>query len=162
MPVPISSSDAAGPAAHTLTKASTTSTFTPLSNESPAVSLHGGREGFDARLWAPLAHPSAATLLTPAELAWLEREAPGQSAAVFARTSEDGEEGYPGRLRTEVLVALVPPRGKAVEESGAWCLGSLVVLYRAKLEEEDKVTPINLTQVRIYPGFFGWVCAKYE
>ena len=131
-----------------MTKASTTSTFTPLSNESPVVSLHGGRQGFDSHAWEPLPHPGAATLFTPAERAWLESEAPGQSAVVFARTSEDGEEGYPGRLRTEVLVALVPPRGKAIEEeNGGWCLGSVVVLYRAKLEDEGKVTPINLTQV---------------
>jgi hypothetical protein len=149
VPLPTSSAeDSHSPAAHTLSKAGTTSAFAPLSNESPTVSLHGGRTGFDAHVWETLPGPGAATLLTPSERAWLEAEAVGPSAAVFARTSDDGEEGYPGRLRTEVVVALVPPKGKAIDErDGGYCLGSLLVLYRAKLEEEEKVTPINLTQV---------------
>lgn len=145
MPVPNATST---PAVHSLSKASLTSAFAPRSNESPAVSLHGGVQGFDSHVWEPILNVRDAKLFTPEELAYVESELPGQSAVIFARTSEDGEEGYPGRLRVETLVALVPPKGKAIEEDGAHCLGSVVVVYRAQLEEDDKVTPINLTQVR--------------
>lgn len=75
-------------------------------------------------------------------------ESGGQgSAVVFRRVSEDGEEGYPGRLLVEALYALVPPKGDQIsrEEQN---LGCLVIVYRARLVDEGKVTPINLTQVR--------------
>ncbi|GJE89745.1 galactose mutarotase-like protein [Phanerochaete sordida] len=119
----------------------------PRPNEKPTVSLHGGVQGFDAHVWEPLLDPSEAQLFTPAERATIQADFPGQAGVVFARTSDDGEEGYPGRLRVEVFVGLAGPRGKAIDEAtGEYCLGSLVVVYRAKLEDADKVTPINLTQ----------------
>ena len=134
-----------------LSKASAAGDFAPRPNEKPTVSLHGGVQGFDSHLWEPVLDPSLVQLFTPAELAYVQSELPGQASVVFARTSTDGEEGFPGALRVEVLVGLAAPRGKAVdEESGEYCLGSLVVVYRARLEEEGKVTPINLTQVRIH------------
>ena len=125
------------------------SPFLPVSNESPTVSLHGGPGGFDNQFWQPILDVRQSTLFSPEEIAYVESELPGQCVVVFARTSPDGEEGYPGTLRVETLVALVPPKGKAVEESGASCLGSVVIIYRAKLLDKDKVTPVNLTQVRV-------------
>lgn len=143
VPVP----DAAGAAPVVLAKGAAQGTFAPRPNEKPTVSLHGGVEGFDSHLWEPLLDPEQARLFTPAERATLQREFPGQAGVVFARTSDDGEEGYPGRLRVEVFVGLAGPRGKAIdEETGEYCLGSLVIVYRAKLEDDNKVTPINLTQ----------------
>ncbi|TCD61099.1 hypothetical protein EIP91_009036 [Steccherinum ochraceum] len=130
---------------HILQRNSFTSTFTPLNNESPKVSLHGGRVGFDAVDWTPLLDNSESQLFTPKELSHV---LPG-AGVVFSRISEDGEEGYPGKLLVEALVTLVDPSGPQTQNAangGEVNLGSLVIVYRAKLLDEGKVTPINLTQ----------------
>lgn len=75
--------------------------------------LHGGQQGFDKVLWQ--AEP-------------FESEA--SAGLVLRYTSEDGEEGYPGRLETEVTYTLTDA-------------DELVVDYRAVT---DKATPVNLTQ----------------
>ena len=117
------------------------------SNEKPTVSLHGGQTGWDSLVWTPLIDPSQVQLFTPEELQTIGTELTPPSGLVFTRTSEDGEEGFPGRVRVEVLVALTPPKGNQVERKDATNLGAVILLYRAKLEEDNKVTPINLTQV---------------
>ncbi|WP_104205413.1 aldose epimerase family protein [Billgrantia saliphila] len=75
--------------------------------------LHGGQQGLDKVLWQaePFENDEGAGL-------------------VLSYTSEDGEEGYPGRLETQVTYTLT-----AADE--------LVVDYRATT---DKATPVNLTQ----------------
>lgn len=75
--------------------------------------LHGGDQGFDKVLWQ--AEP-------------FENEA--GIGLVLRYTSEDGEEGYPGKLETEVTYTLTDD-------------DELMVDYRAVT---DKATPINLTQ----------------
>ncbi|PCF95886.1 aldose epimerase family protein [Vreelandella nigrificans] len=75
--------------------------------------LHGGQQGFDKVLWQ--AEP-------------FESEA--GTGLVLRYTSEDGEEGYPGRLESEVTYTLTDD-------------DELVVDYRAVT---DKATPVNLTQ----------------
>lgn len=133
----------------TLSRNGLTSTFSPRSNEAPTVSLHGGVKGWDSLVWEPLIDPSQIQLFTPDELQTIASELQPPTGIVFARTSEDGEEGFPGKLRVEVLVALVPPKGNQVDQADTEGLnmGAVVLLYRARLEEEGKVTPINLTQV---------------
>lgn len=127
-----------------------TSSFTPISNESPSVSLHGGPDAFDEKVWEPIPFPptpGSITLFSEAELATIASDIP---AAVFFKTvSKDGEQGFPGTLLVEVLVGLVQPNAAAASESAEWNLGNIVLVYRAKLIDETKkvVTPINLTQV---------------
>ena len=71
--------------------------------------LHGGNKGFDKYVWN--AEPLA-------------------SGVAFSRTSQDGEEGYPGNLEVRVTYTLTDKN-------------ELVVEYRATT---DKPTPLNLTQ----------------
>lgn len=75
-------------------------------------SLHGGNQGFDKKLWKA-------------------RTEPGEAAQtlVLEYTSPDGEEGYPGTLRTEVRYTLSDD-------------DSLRIDYRATT---DKKTVVNLT-----------------
>ena len=72
--------------------------------------LHGGVKGFDKVLWTV--------------------EPVGDNALAFTRTSADGEEGYPGNLRTRVTYTLTDKN-------------ELIVEYQATT---DKATPVNLTQ----------------
>jgi len=75
--------------------------------------LHGGNRGFDKVLWD-----------------MSTKNTPQGSSVVFARTSPDGEEGYPGNLRVTVTYTLTEKN-------------ELIVDYRATT---DKATPVNLTQ----------------
>ncbi|KAM5539278.1 hypothetical protein V8D89_007151 [Ganoderma adspersum] len=121
------------------------SVVSPQANEKPTVSLHGGVKGFDQYVWEPLVDPSASQLFTPAELATIQTRAP--TSIIFQRISEDGEEGYPGKLLIEALIGLAPPEAPNQTAGGKeWNLGSVIITYRAKLLDENKVTPINLTQ----------------
>ena len=62
-------------------------------------------------------------------------------------------------------MSLVEPSGpqtQNVQEGGELNLGGVVIVYRAKLLDEGKVTPINLTQVSdrhsfIVPGFLSCI-----
>ena len=123
--------------------------FTPLPNETPSVSLHGGQDGFDEKLWEPIPvppGPDEVKLFSDKELKTIKSEA--ATATIFKCTSEDGEQGYPGKLRVEALICLLQPKSPLASDCGEFNLGSVLIIYRAKLLEEDKVTPINLTQVR--------------
>ncbi|RDX56960.1 galactose mutarotase-like protein [Lentinus brumalis] len=123
------------------------SVVAPKANEKPTVSLHGGVKGFDQYVWEPLVDPSASQLFTPAELATIQTRIP--TSIIFRRISEDGEEGYPGKLLIEALVGLAQPEGlpnQTPDGAKEWNLGSVVLVYRAKLLDENKITPINLTQ----------------
>ncbi|QRV89547.1 hypothetical protein RhiJN_17565 [Ceratobasidium sp. AG-Ba] len=123
----------------TIERNGTSAEVTPIATESPTVSLHGGPKGFDVAIWEHLPDGTA-TLFSPAELKAL---APG-SAAIFRHVSPDGDEGYPGKLTTEVLFAIVPPsKGTPADQ-----LGSVLIVYRYKVEGPDgkpAVTAVNLT-----------------
>lgn len=75
-------------------------------------SLHGGNEGLDKKLWKARPEPGE-----------------GVQALALEYTSPDGEEGYPGTLRTEVRYTLSDD-------------DSLRIDYRATT---DKKTVVNLT-----------------
>ena len=72
--------------------------------------LHGGKKGFDKVLWKA-------------------ERLPGDSSLKFTYTSPDGEEGYPGTVKAEVVYTLTPNN-------------ELKIDYKATT---DKATPINLT-----------------
>ncbi len=127
----------------TISRNGFTSSFSPKANEGTNVSLHGGVVGFDSVAWTPLADLSQSKLFTPAEVATIKADMP--TAVILERVSPDGEQGFPGTLRVEFLTGLVAPPAGADKD----LLGSLILVYRARLEEPNTVTPINMTQVRL-------------
>jgi aldose 1-epimerase len=85
-----------------------------LARNDGAHALHGGPTGFGKRWWAIAPRPTAAD---------------GGVALVLTLSSEDGEEGYPGRLDVEVTYTLKP--------TDAWRID-----YRATT---SRPTVVNLT-----------------
>lgn len=124
---------------HKLQRGPYTSSFTAQANENPRISLHGGPVAFDAVVWTKIDEP---TLFTEAELAKLKTLDP-QSYTIFRLTSQDGDQGYPGKLLAETLIALV---SGGTSDSTEKALGGVTIVYRAKLEDPATVTPVNLTQ----------------
>ncbi|KAL0953230.1 hypothetical protein HGRIS_004483 [Hohenbuehelia grisea] len=124
---------------------------TAIANEGDKVSLHGGPTGFDALPWEQVDKP---TLFTATELSHLPG-AEESTAAVFRLVSPDGDQGFPGKLIVEALVALIGPGtqerkfirpGDHIDQL-EFDLGSVVLVYRAKLDSaQPAVTPVNLTQ----------------
>ena len=125
-------------------------TVDPL--ESPEVSLHGGPVGYDALPWALVTEEQPATLFSAAELNRI-KALEESSYSIFRLRSPSGDQGYPGTLLIEAFVGLIAPGKAHLHERSTgsddveYSLGSLVLIYRAKLEEPDLITPINLTQV---------------
>lgn len=68
-----------------------------------------------------------------------------QSSLIFAIESPDGDSGYPGQLRVETLLAVVPSSGTDAELGKS--AGRLLLRYRAALATDGTVeaTPLNLT-----------------
>jgi aldose 1-epimerase len=87
-------------------------TYTLAANNG-ANHLHGGIQGFDKVLW----HGAAL-------------RGGGGVGVALSRTSADGEEGYPGKLKVRVTYTLTDKN-------------ELIVAYEATT---DKPTPVNLTQ----------------
>ncbi|CAA7269494.1 unnamed protein product [Cyclocybe aegerita] len=135
---------------HVLEKKGFKSELKALANESPIVSLHGGPVGFDAVPWTILTKDNPPKLFSRSELSRLGG-LPESSFAIFRLISPAGDQGFPGELTVEALIALISPESptKPITTSGdaEYSLGSVVIVYRAKLEGETKtVTPVNLTQ----------------
>ncbi|EJD07057.1 galactose mutarotase-like protein [Fomitiporia mediterranea MF3/22] len=109
----------------------------------PKVSLHGGPKGFDDVDWEPI-DPFSSTLFSDEEKVSIGSI---PAAVIFRYTSPDGDQGFPGTLLNEVLIGLVNPSQVAIDNAKQeYPLGSILFVYRAKLIEEKKVTPVNLTQ----------------
>ncbi|KAJ1028534.1 hypothetical protein NDA16_001700 [Ustilago loliicola] len=68
-----------------------------------------------------------------------------QSSLIFAIESPDGDSGYPGQLRVETLLAIVP--ASASDKELGKSAGRFLIRYRAALSSEGSVeaTPLNLT-----------------
>ncbi|PFH50033.1 hypothetical protein AMATHDRAFT_61952 [Amanita thiersii Skay4041] len=130
---------------HVLEKQGITSNFAAQPNENSRVSLHGGPTGFDSVTWK-LLNDSKVELFTQTELSEISTLGPA-SYAFFRLESPDGDQGYPGKLVVEALIAITPPTIKREAHSQEVKLGSVVLVYRARLAEDKKmVTPVNLTQ----------------
>ncbi len=112
--------------------------------ESARVSLHGGPIGFDSLPWTLLSADTPPTLFSKAELGHFPGDENG-SHAIFRLVSPSGDQGYPGELTIEVLISLLAPVPQVMEAGKEFDLGSLVYVYRAKVNKG--VTPVNLTQV---------------
>ena len=106
--------------------------------------MHGGPVGFDAVVWTKIDEP---TIFTKAEVEKLNTLDP-KSYAIFRLTSSDGDQGYPGQLTAETLIVLVNGGEVASAEQA---LGGVTIVYRAKLDGEATVSPVNLTQVSYLP-----------
>lgn len=115
--------------------------------ENPQVSLHGGPTGFDSVVWTVLGTEEKPLLFSNTEIERI-RALPAKTFALFRLISPDGDQGYPGELLTEVLMALVPSTSG---HSSITKLGHVVIAYRSKLADgKAGVTPVNLTQVMSY------------
>jgi aldose 1-epimerase len=75
--------------------------------------LHGGEQGFDRRVWSAVPGGDAA-----------------RPSLVLALTSDDGDEGYPGRVAAQVTYTLSDRDGLEID-------------YLART---DRATPVSLTQ----------------
>jgi aldose 1-epimerase len=84
-----------------------------LAVNNPPNHLHGGNKGFDKKVWEKVDQGSG----------------PKGVYVKFRYTSPDGEEGYPGKLSTEVRYDLTADN-------------ELIITYQATT---DKATPVNLT-----------------
>ncbi|KIJ10763.1 aldose 1-epimerase, partial [Paxillus involutus ATCC 200175] len=92
-----------------------------------------------------------AKLFTKAEIQSITaKAAKDSSAAIFTLTSPDHDQGYPGTLYLETLVTLLPPIKMEPSASSQHELGSIVIVYRARLVDvpqgQKQLTPVNLTQ----------------
>jgi aldose 1-epimerase len=83
--------------------------------------LHGGKKGFDKKVWEVVRQGRSAKELDATKKGFVE--------IVFRYVSEDGEEGYPGKLDTEVTYTLTNDN-------------ELSIKYVATT---DKATVVNLT-----------------
>ncbi|KAJ6514743.1 hypothetical protein DFH09DRAFT_1332868 [Mycena vulgaris] len=116
--------------------------MTAIANEGEHVSLHGSSTGFDALTLTLLTPDNPLTLFTTKDLAHIPIASLPSLHAVFRFVSEDGDQGYPEKLVTEVLVALIEPGNQERKyrkpgdtwENEEYDLGSVVI------------TPVNLTQ----------------
>lgn len=106
--------------------------------------MHGGPRGFDSVIWTVLGTGEAPQLFSKTEIDRI-RGLPAKTFAIFSLISPDGDQGYPGELLTEVLIALIP---STTGSASVAKLGHVVIVYRSKLQDQNKaVTPVNLTQV---------------
>ncbi|EJU00741.1 galactose mutarotase-like protein [Dacryopinax primogenitus] len=126
-------------------KGGVTATVTPIANSRlPHVSLHSGPEGFDRKNWTRVATNKAKNFSSAEKV--LLGKLDDESVAIFSLISEDGDAGFPGTLYTEVAFAVLPVPEEKIRKTGDIELGSLAIVYRARLLPGGAtITPINLT-----------------
>ncbi|KAG9039486.1 hypothetical protein FS842_003150, partial [Serendipita sp. 407] len=132
---------------HKISKGGYEGVVNVVKNESDKVSLHGGPDTLDSMLFETLKLPES-KLFSETELRALH--ATDYAHQLFTATLGDDHNGFPGTLRIEVLFTVINPEQlPSVSNPNLPAhvnLGSLLVVYRARILEPSKVTPINLTQ----------------
>lgn len=124
----------------------------------PGVVLHGGAEGekenqvdsivqhgpFDRCYWQPI-DTKDSKFFSDAGYASTSNPRGKQSSMIFAIESPDGDSGFPGQLRVETLLALIP--GSGLDSVMGKSAGKLLIRYRAALASDGSVeaTPFNMT-----------------
>ena len=115
------------------------------------MSLHGGPEGLDQHLFTRLPSLSDSQLFTIAELKLIaEMAGTGHEIAIFARTSPEGDQGFPGELYVESLFVSTAASKEWDPATYRRSLGSLLINYRAVIRAPEGsakiISPLNLTQ----------------
>jgi len=136
---------------HPIKKDGVQGVVTPILNEGTRASLHGGPKGLDREAFQPVESVSQSKLFTPLELKTLEAQAP--SSNLFTFTSPAGDQGYPGQLDVEVIIAIANGSKAWDPKTKERSLGSVILIYRAIVRNDSKaegdntkiVTPVNLT-----------------
>jgi hypothetical protein len=112
--------------------------------EGDKVSLHGGPNALDTVIFDKI-DAKDSLLFGPRELEALKTS--DLSNTILTATMADGNNGFPGTLRIEVLFVTIEPSQPPVAPVQAE-LGAILIVYRARLTEPGKITPVNLTHVR--------------
>ncbi|KAJ9478104.1 hypothetical protein PHBOTO_001681 [Pseudozyma hubeiensis] len=124
----------------------------------PGVVLHGGPESdkenkvdsivqhgpFDKCYWQPL-DTKDSKLFADSGFSSTSSPSGKESSLIFAIESPDGDSGYPGQVRVETLLAVVPSSASNAELGKS--AGKLLIRYRAALDKDGSVeaTPFNMT-----------------
>ena len=124
----------------------------------PGVVLHGGPESnkqnkvdsivqhgpFDKCYWQPV-DTKDSQLFADSGFTSTSSPTGKESSIIFAIESPDGDSGYPGQVRVETLVAVVPSTASSQELGKS--AGKLLIRYRAALAKDGNVeaTPFNMT-----------------
>ena len=109
-----------------------------------------------------MTHPGDASgysLFSDSEKEILQSQTP--ASAIFKLSSPDGDQGFPGRLDVEVALGLLQPGAAPPPKDGEYDLGSIFIIYRAKLiteEGQKAITPVNLTQVGVLGSLGSTLC----
>ncbi|SNX83060.1 uncharacterized protein MEPE_01766 [Melanopsichium pennsylvanicum] len=135
-----------------------TTTITLAEFSGAGVVLHGGPQSdrknkadsllqhgpFDQCYWQPL-DTKDSKFFTDSGFSSTSSPSEKQSSLIFAIESPDGDSGYPGQLRVETLLAVVP--STASDSQIGKSAGKFLIRYRAALCSEGSVeaTPLNLT-----------------
>lgn len=124
----------------------------------PGVVLHGGPESdkenkvdsivqhgpFDKCYWQPL-DTQDSKFFADSGFTSTNRPSGKESSLIFAIESPDGDSGFPGQVRVETLLAVIP--SSATDSELGKSAGKLLVRYRAALASDGAVeaTPFNMT-----------------
>ncbi|PWZ00454.1 galactose mutarotase-like protein [Testicularia cyperi] len=125
----------------------------------PGVVLHGGPQSekenvqdtllqhgpLDKCFWQPLDVSESKYFKDAGYSSTKNPATEGENSLIFAIESPDGDSGYPGKLRFETLIAVVP--GSGSDKQLGTSAGRVLIRYRTSLDADagTDATPLNLT-----------------
>ncbi len=115
------------------------------------MSIHGGPEGLDRHLFTRLPSLSDSQLFTKDEIdSIVEKAGTGHEVAIFAKTSPEGDQGFPCELYVESLFLSTAASKQWDPVTYRRALGSLIINHRAVVRQPEEsakvISPLNLTQ----------------